>query len=512
MTAEAPAPGTRSLWAVTVERGAPAPPLAEAAEADVAVIGAGIAGVTTALLLQEAGQDVVLLEADRVGNGVTGYTTAKVSALHGLIYDRIQSSFGAPAARDYAHANSAALEWMADRVEHDAIDCAFRRRAAYTYAVGDDARRDVEDEARAARAAGLPAEFVEDVPLPFATAGAVRLDDQFEFHPIDYLLGLTAAFQAAGGRLHEGTRATGASEGTPCIVETEDGGSLVAHHVVVATHAPFLDRSLAFARAHAERSYCIAVVAPELDPGGMFISTGGQTRSIRSHPSPDGELLIVGGEGHKSGQGGDTEARYERLAAFARQHFAARSLEYRWSSQDLMPADGLPYVGPVNPLAKRITMATGFAKWGLSNGTAAAMMLSDAILGRPNAWASTFSSNRMKPKAAAKSLIVENADAARHMVGDRISGGDADSVDDLAPGDGAIVKSEEGKVAAYRDDDGAIHRVSPTCTHLGCLVAWNPAERSWDCPCHGSRFATDGAVLEGPAVRPLAPKPLTQDV
>ena len=508
MTVGMAVPATRSLWAATVERPPARPALTGTVEADVAVAGGGIVGVTTALLLQEAGLDVALVEADRIANGVTGYTTAKVSALHGLIYDDIRGSFGAAAARDYADANSQALEWMAARIESDAIDCEFRRRPAYSYAIDDDARRDAEAEVRAAREAGLPAEFVEDVPLPFPTHGAVVLPDQAEFHPVRYLLGLTERFVAAGGVVFEDTRATGASDGVPCILETEDG-SVTAHQIVVATHVPFLDRSLAWARAHAERSYCIAVVAPELQPDGMFISTGdGPTRSIRSHPSGAGELLIIGGEGHKSGQGGDTEARYERLAAFAREHFAARSLEYRWSSQDLMPADGLPYVGPVNPMSKRILMATGFAKWGLTNGTAAAMMLADSIRERPNAWAKTFDSNRAKPKPAAKSLVTENADAARHMVGDRIATAKTPSLEDLAPGEGAVVRSGLGKVAAYRDEGGRLQGVSPTCTHLGCLVAWNPAERSWDCPCHGSRFAPDGRVLEGPAVRPLKPKPL----
>jgi glycine/D-amino acid oxidase-like deaminating enzyme/nitrite reductase/ring-hydroxylating ferredoxin subunit len=428
-----------------------------------------------------------------------------VSALYGLIYDHIRQSFGDGAARAYAHANSAALEWMAGRIEQAEIDCDFRRRPAFTYAVDAGARGEVEDEVLAARAASLPVEFTEEVPLPYTTAGAIRLDDQAEFHPIKYLLGLTTAFVAAGGRVFENSRATSVSEGVPCTVKT-DAGSIVAHDVIIATHTPFLDRSLAFARTHAERSYCIAVAAPADPPDGMFLSSGGPTRSIRTHPGVDGELLIVGGEGHKSGQGGDTEARYARLEEFARKHFDVGEVAYRWSSQDLMPADGLPYVGAVNPVSHRLLMATGFAKWGLTNGTAAAMILTDRILGQPNPWASTFASNRVAPRPAARSLVTENADAARHMVGDRLTGTDSRSAEELAPGEGAVVKHDGEKVAAYRDDGGKLHLLSPTCTHLGCLVAFNPAERSWDCPCHGSRYGADGEVLEGPAVHALARK------
>jgi Rieske Fe-S protein len=309
----------------------------------------------------------------------------------------------------------------------------------------------------------------------------------------------------------ENTRALGLSEGSPCTVKT-DRGDLVADRVVVASHFPFLDRSLAFARMHPERSYALGLRIRGEPPPGMFISADSPTRSIRAHPRDGGELLIVGGEGHKVGQGGDTRERYRRLEAFAREHFDVEAVEYRWSSQDNMTADGVPYVGALTPLSKRVLYATGFAKWGLTNGVAAALMLADRLLERDNPWAETFDANRLKPLAQAKDLVKENVDVAMRFFGDRMRPPGVRSLAELRPDEGAIVSHEGRKLAAYRDEEGRVSAVSPVCTHLWCQVKWNAAERSWDCPCHGSRFDTQGQVLQGPAVEGLEPRPLDPDL
>ncbi len=474
------------------------------------VAGAGIVGVTCALLLAEAGCDVALVEGDRVANGVTGYTTAKLSALQSTKYSELAKKFGVDGARAYATANSSALEWIAGRVERHGIDCDFRRRDAYTYAPEPGDVDTVEAEVRAARDAGLPVDFVTEVPLPYPTAGAARLRGQAEFHPVKYLLGLAAEFTRAGGRLYENSRAESVSNGSRVTLHTADC-AVVARTAVIATHVPFLDRSLAFARAHPERSYSIAARGAR-ECEGMFISVGsGPTRSLRSHPAPGGEYLLVGGEGHKTGQAGDTVERYERLEQFARERFGATDVEYRWSSQDLIPADGMPYVGAVMPGTGNLLMATGFSKWGLTNGTAAAIMLADRILGRENRWAPVFDSVRIKPVASAKNVLSEGLDFAKRFVGDRVSGPDQEALDAIERGAGAVVSIDGSRLAAHRDDGGALHVVDATCTHLGCQVAWNDAERSWDCPCHGSRFAPDGSVLEGPAVKPLERVDVTAD-
>jgi Rieske Fe-S protein len=305
----------------------------------------------------------------------------------------------------------------------------------------------------------------------------------------------------------ERTRATGVDDARPCRVQTDTGGEISAGHVVIATHYPTLDRGLFFTRLAAERSYALGLSARGPLPEGMFLSTESPSHSVRTAPYNGGELLIVGGESHKTGTSAPLE-RYAALEAWARERFDVEAVEYRWSAQDAMPADGIPYVGRLSPIARSVWTASGFKKWGMTNGAAAALMLADAIAGRENPWAQTFDSNRFKPLAAAPTLLKETVSVGAHFFGDRLSPPDVRSLDDLAPGDGGIVKVDGDRVAAFRDDDGVVHAVSPICTHLFCQVSFNAAERSWDCPCHGSRFGTDGTVIQGPAVRGLERKEL----
>jgi glycine/D-amino acid oxidase-like deaminating enzyme/nitrite reductase/ring-hydroxylating ferredoxin subunit len=463
--------------------------------ADVAVLGGGIVGVTTAWLLHEAGARVVLIDANRVGHGVTGHTTAKVSSQHGLIYAQLRDQHGPEAAAAYGGANEAALEWVA---AHAGEHSDFRRRPSYAYVTSASDRTKVQDEARAAVAAGLPATFVEDVPLPLQVAGAVRFDDQAEFHPLKYLHGLVRDLP----EVYEHTHAVQVGD----FVRTP-GGTITAEHTVVATHFPFPDRSLAFARAHPMRSYAIVCSIAGEPPDGMFISGDSPTRSVRAV----GDRLLVGGEGHRTGTGGDTEERYAALEAFAREHWDVRSVDHRWSSQDNVTVDGLPFVGPMTPFEDRVLMATGFAKWGMTGGTAAALLLADLVLGRENPYAELFDPNRLNLRVAGPKLVRDNAVTGVRFVADRVRHPGRRPIESLAPGEGDIVRSGGEKVAGYRDPGGRLHAVSPVCTHLGCQVNFNRAETSWDCPCHGSRFDVDGNVLQGPAVHRLEIRPVEPD-
>jgi glycine/D-amino acid oxidase-like deaminating enzyme/nitrite reductase/ring-hydroxylating ferredoxin subunit len=506
----AASPGSGSVWLHTVPPHPLFPRLEDDVRADVVVIGGGIVGITTAVLLTERGARVVVLEANRVGHGVTGHTTAKVSSQHGMIYARLRSRFGAEGARTYAEANEAALAWIAGRVKRDAIDCDFRRRASYAYVASASGRSKAEDEAQAARAAGLPASLVESTPLPYPVAAAVRFDHQAEFHVGRYLVGLVEGLAAPGSdcRIFERSHAVEVDTDEHCVVKTP-GGRVIADQAILATHYPFLDRSLAFARVHPQRSYAIACRISGSVPEGMFISADSPTRSVRAVPLGGEELLLVGGESHRTGTGGDTRERYRRLEAFAREHWDVRSIDYRWSAQDNTTLDGVPYVGRLTPIEGRLFMATGFAKWGITGGTAAALLLADALVGRANpAWASFFDPNRLTLRASVPRLVQENAVAAMRFVGDRITKRGRRPIEDLRPGEGDIVSLLGETVAGHRDDDGVLHAVSPTCTHLGCRVNWNSAERSWDCPCHGSRFSPAGDVLQGPAVHRLEHKPI----
>jgi glycine/D-amino acid oxidase-like deaminating enzyme/nitrite reductase/ring-hydroxylating ferredoxin subunit len=484
-----------SPWLAT----APSPgyaPLDGDRAVDVCVLGAGITGLTAALLLADAGRSVAVVEMDEVGAGVTGYTTAKLSALHGTAYSDIARRHSAEAAEAYADANRAGLELIARWVRERGIDCDFARKPNFTYAAEPSDVRRIEQEAAAAQAAGLRAELTDETDLPYRVHAAVRLDEQAEFHPRRYALALAAALPE--GSVHERTRALAVGDGSPCRVRT-DRGTITADEVIVATHYPMLDRGLFFARLSPERSYCLGVRVEGPLPQGMYISTGSTTRSVRAH----GDLLVVGGEGHKTGQGGSTAERYERLEAFARRHWNVRSVDHRWASQDCQPADGIPYVGRLSPVSRHVWAASGYRKWGLTNGTAAAMMLADRLLERESPWADVFDSNRFTPRAAATTLVKENVNVGLHFFADRLAPPDAPDAEALAPGQGGIAMHGGRKVAAYRDEDGGLHAVSPVCTHLYCHVSFNDAERTWDCPCHGSRFDVDGTVIEGPAVRDL---------
>jgi glycine/D-amino acid oxidase-like deaminating enzyme/nitrite reductase/ring-hydroxylating ferredoxin subunit len=475
------------------------PPLAEDIAVDVAVVGGGITGVTAALLLKQAGATVAVLEARSVGSGTTGYTTAKVTSLHRLVYSKLASTFGERGARVYGEANQAGLERIARFADELDIECDLRRKANYTYASHESELGDVEQEAELAARLGLPATFTTDLDLPYEVAGAVRFEDQAEFHPRRYVLGLAAHVTGDGSRLFEHTRVQSVDQGDPCRL-LANGREVEARHVIVATGMPILDRGLYFARQTPHRSYCVAVRVRGQAPQGMYISAGDPTRSIRSHPVGGGELVLIGGEGHKPGTG-DPAASYRRLEDWARRHFDVESVAYRWASQDYMPADGMPYVGRLWPFSDRVLTATGFRKWGLANGTAAAMMLCDRILGTENPWASTFDSTRVKPLAAAPAIAKEGAQDAWYLLTDRVRKRGA--MPALQPGEGRVVSAGRRQVAVSRDAAGTLHAVSARCTHLGCIVSWNRAEHTWDCPCHGSRFEPGGDVIQGPAVRPL---------
>jgi glycine/D-amino acid oxidase-like deaminating enzyme/nitrite reductase/ring-hydroxylating ferredoxin subunit len=466
-------------------------------EVDVAVIGGGIAGVTTALLLKRDGARVALVEAGRVGGGVTGANTAKVTALQATVLSAIRSRHGEDAAAVYARASRSAVEEIATLAADEAIDCDLHRRPAFTYAADASELDAVEAEHAAAADAGLPVELVDETDLPYPVAGAVRLDDQIEFHPVRYVRGLAAAVDGDGSLVLEHARALSVDEGKPCRVRTT-AGSITAGQVVVATHYPLLDRGLFFARLEPVRSYCVAARVRGGLPQGLSISAGQPTRSVRSY----GDRVVVGGEGHPAGSPQATPERFARLEAFAREHWDVIAVTHRWSAQDPVPYDHLPMIGPYVPGASRLFVATGFMKWGLTGGTLAAMLLRDRLAGRDHPAASTFSPNRLSLRSAPR-LAWMNTRVGADFVGDRLRPWQAGGEADVPRGEARVVRDGLGKTGVYRDEQGGVHAVSLRCTHLGCLLRFNAAERSWDCPCHGSRFDVDGEVLEGPATRPL---------
>ncbi|MEU3183936.1 FAD-dependent oxidoreductase [Streptomyces sp. NPDC006923] len=481
------------------------PPLAEDLSVDVAVVGGGIAGLSTAWELGRTGRTVAVLEADRIAAGVSGYTTAKVTALHTLVYGRLRRRQGAEAAGLYARSQQAAVERVAEIVDTLGIDCDFERASAYTYATDPAAGPVLAAEAEAASAAGLPAAYVKHTGLPFPVHGAVRVDHQAQFHPRKYLLALAEDIRANGGSIFERTRITGLSEGTPCRITAESGRTVTARDVVVATHYPVFDRALLFTRLAPRRELVVAApLSADQAPDGMYITEEEGKRSVRSAPLADGQrLLIVTGESFTPGTG-DAGAGFQRLDAWMRERFPVGNTAYRWAAQDNDSTDHIPFVGPFHAAARHTYVATGFGGWGMSGGVLAGQLIADLVQGRAPAWAALYDPRRLKSiLKEVPTLITQQAEVAKHFVGDRLRTTHVDSVAEVAPGEGAVVRLNGRTCAVYRDEEGSARAVSARCTHLGCLVSFNRGEKAWECPCHGSRFGVDGSVLQGPAVRPL---------
>ena len=468
---------------------------------DVVVAGAGLTGLATALLLARRGQKVALLEARRPGAVTTGNTTAKVSLLQGLQLSSITSHQDADAARNYVQANRAGQDWLLQFCREHGVDHDFR--TAYTYALSDKGRQDLEKELSAGTAAGLPLHLTQDTELPFEVSGALELTGQAQIHPLQALAALAADFRTQSGTLIQGVRVTGAGKAADGRVRVAtSSGAVTAQHLVLATGIPVLDRGGYFARLLPLRSYAMAHPVQGDVPQGMYLSVDAPSRSLRTARVNGTDYLVAGGNGHAVGRHPHPQALVDDLAEWTVDHFPVARPTHTWSAQDYEPAGGLPYVGQVPFGDGSIYAATGFNKWGMTNAVAAALALSHAIA---PAAGSGPGSNWYQPKLSSRDVLTAVRDNAE--VGLEMLAGWASSMagtDESAPpeGQGKVVRRNIKPVGVCTVN-GHTSRVSAICPHLGGVLTWNDAEASWDCPLHGSRFAADGALLEGPAVRGL---------
>ncbi|MCY1060587.1 FAD-dependent oxidoreductase [Nannocystis sp. SCPEA4] len=501
--------GTRSLWQDTCDLPTFVP-LTRDIEADVCIVGAGIVGLTAALLLTRAGRRVVVLDSHQPGGGNTGRTTAHLSNELDDRYCELARVRGLDAARQAWESHTAAIDCIEAIARDEDIDCDFFRRDGYLFLAPEHTEELLRRELQTVHEFGWRGvELLASAPQ--FDGPCLRFPDQAQFHPLKYLAGLCAAVVRGGGVIHGDTRVEDVEGGAVVVTKTSQGVHVRSGATIVATCSPICDL---FAIHSKQASYTTYVVGLRVPPGSvppaLYWDTGDPYHYVRLQATPAGDVLIVGGEDHKTGQADDGERRFAVLESWARARVpAAQERLYRWSGQVFETLDGLAYIGADPGGATNVFVATGDSGMGMTHGTAAAMMLSAQIVGDKSPWGGLYDPRR-RPLRSANEYVRENANVAAQYA-DWLRPGEVDSVADVAPGCGAILRSGLSRVAVYRDEDGEVHACSAACTHLLGSVSWNHLEKTWDCPCHGSRFDRLGDVIAGPArsgLRVLDPRTL----
>ncbi|WP_461614602.1 FAD-dependent oxidoreductase [Clostridium sp. Marseille-QA1073] len=472
-------------------------------EIDIAIIGGGLAGISTAYMLKKSGFNVAVFEGNRIGENTTGNTTAKITSQHDLIYDKLINDFGKEKARQYADANQSAIKKIKEIIEENNIDCDFEEKIACVYTESEKYIDKIEREVKAAESLGISAEFAKKVALPFDIKAGVVFHNQAQFHPRKYLLALAEKVNGDGSYIFEHTRILDVDkEDKKLILSTKDE-KITANKVIVATHFPILNsHGLYFVRMHGERSYVLGLDTKNINVDGMYISAEKPKRSFRTQKLGDRDVLLLGGESHRTGEFYNTEKCYEALKKYGEKLYESMEIIYKWSTQDMTPLDGVPYIGQYSANTENLYVATGFQKWGMTSSTVAAMIITDLISTGKSPWIDVYTPSRFNVASSIKEL---GGNASKFT--QRYTKGKLDypekSIKNVGKGEGKVVEYEGRKIGVYRDEQGNYYGVEIICTHMQCELQWNNSEKSWDCPCHASRFTIKGEIIEGPTVKPL---------
>jgi len=492
----------KSLWQDSVPEYIPSKVKSGINKYDVIIVGGGITGISTALLLQEAGKQCLVLESNNLCFGTTGGTTAHLNTLLDTSYTIIKSNFNKEAARQVADATAEAIQLIRQNISRFQLECGFAETEAFLFAQEEKQQEELEEIRAASEEAGLRLKYVQEIPLPIPFLKALKIYGQAKFNPVEYVYGIAAAFEKAGGVILQHCRVITADETETVNVETNNG-TFTADQLIYATHIP-PGVNVLHLRCIPYRSYAMAVtLEDEAYPLGLSYDMYDPYFYYRTQEVNGQPYLIAGGKDHKTGHEENAEQCFLQLEAQVRKYFKVREIAYRWSSQYFEPADGLPYIGHLPGHPGNIYVATGFGGNGMVYSSVAALLLKRMILALPSPLEELFDPNRIKPIAGFGNFISHNSDVIKQFFSKFFTGEKLSVLADLAPGEASIVKVEDHKIALYKEPNGCLHAIDPVCTHLKCEVKWNSAERSWDCPCHGARYSYDGKVLTGPADKDL---------
>lgn len=492
----------KSLWIETTKDEISLEPLRKDEETEVCVIGAGLFGLTTAYYLTELGKKVIVLEKGEIGEKASGNTTGKISSLHGLFYDHLISDYGEDYARKYLEANEKTIQNIKDIIQKEQIECELTEQSAFVYTTKQDEVQEIEKEVEAVKKLGKDAQFVTNIGLPFKIKGAIEFKNQAQFHPRKYMLGLAKSILKKN-QIYNYTTVTDVSkEGEQFKIYT-DRGNITAKYVVLATHYPIVNMpGFYFTKMYQSTSYLIAIETDKKLPKGMYINAKEPIYTFRTATYNEKEILLIGGSGHKTGEPIENNSHYEELEKKAKELYPDCKVLFRWNTRDCISLDKIPYIGEFSNVMKNMYVGTGFNKWGITSSNIAANIIADKIIGEENEYEEIFTATRMKP--------IKNRWEVENMLKETVNSIalnkfkiDSWNLDLIEKDNGAIVEINGENVGIYKDIQGKIYAVKPNCSHLGCLLSWNNLDKTWDCPCHGSRFDYTGRNIYEPAIKNL---------
>ena len=485
------------------------PKLEKDLETQVCIIGAGIFGISTAYYLTQKGYNVTILERDKIVNRVTGHTTAKITSQHGLIYHYLLNQYGKEFARKYYLANQKSIQEIEKIITQNQIECDFERQNSCVYTTNQSEIEKIDEELHALKELDIEASKIEETPLPFEIVSGVEFKNQAQFNPIKYIEGLVEQITDTKGKIFENTVCYDIKRDRDSYICYTEGNTVKAKYVVLASHYPFINfPGVYFAKMYQSSSYVIGIDTKSELFDGMYINIQSPIYSFRTAKDGDKKILLLGGGDHKTGENISYKDSYGLLEEKAKQWYPNCEIKYRWSTRDCITLDKIPYIGEFSNTLPNMYVGTGFNKWGMTSSNIAARIVTDKIDGKENEYSEVFEATRLNPivnkdevknmvSQTVKSLVVERIEKPEKVINDEIT------LDDIKQESGQIVELNGEKVGVYKDIEGKMFAVKPVCTHLGCILNWNDADKTWDCPCHGSRFDYTGKNIYNPALKDL---------